>query len=74
MAAEQHTFQILTKRPGRMRTLLSSPSFQRAVTAEVHGQTHSRDSLRWPLPNVWAGVSAETQRWANVRLPVLLGT
>lgn len=28
----------------------------------------------WPLPNVWLGVSVESQRYANLRLPHLLST
>lgn len=30
----------------------------------------------WPrvLPNVWLGVSVETQQWADIRIPVLLDT
>lgn len=44
--AHWRTFQLLTKRHGRMRPLLSRPSF--------------RDNLArlapWPLPNVWLGM------------------
>ena len=29
---------------------------------------------RWPLPNVWLGVSVENQRWARIRIPALLDT
>jgi protein gp37 len=28
----------------------------------------------WPLPNVWLGVSAENQQWADIRIPALLDT
>jgi protein gp37 len=28
----------------------------------------------WPLPNVWMGVSAEDQKWADIRIPALLDT
>ena len=28
----------------------------------------------WPLPNVWVGVSAENQQWADIRIPVLRDT
>lgn len=63
-AAHWHTFQILTKRHGRMRNLLTRPSF--------------RDNLAhlapWPLPNVHLGVSVETQQWADIRIPALLDT
>jgi protein gp37 len=62
--AHWHTFQVLTKRHGRMRSLLSRPSF--------------RDNLAhlapWPLPNVHLGVSVEDQHWADIRVPALLGT
>src|SRR6185437_14036518 len=54
----QHTYQILTKRHARMRAL--------ARTA-VFGEG-------WPLPNVWLGVSAEDQHWADIRVPALLAT
>ena len=62
--ARWHTFQLLSKRHGRMRSLLSRPSF--------------RDNLAhwasWPLPNVWLGVSAEDQQWWDIRVPALLET
>jgi protein gp37 len=75
--APRHTFQILTKRHGRMRSLLSSGDFERAV-----GDVWIRHERRtpytewpgWPLPNVWLGVSAETQPWADIRIPALLHT
>ncbi|TGQ95374.1 phage Gp37/Gp68 family protein [Mesorhizobium sp. M8A.F.Ca.ET.208.01.1.1] len=31
-------------------------------------------TLRWPLPNVWLGVSAERQQEADLRIPDLLAT
>ena len=54
----QHTYQILTKRHARMRSLA-----QTAVFGEG-----------WPLPNVWLGVSAEDPHWAEIRVPALLAT
>lgn len=57
--APWHTFQILTKRPGRMASLLRR--------WQVRG-------LLPPLPNVWLGTSVENQRWAQVRIPKLLAT
>ncbi|BBY78918.1 phage Gp37/Gp68 family protein [Mycolicibacterium pulveris] len=65
--APQHTFQLLTKRHARMRHLLSNTGFQ----AKVY---HHSGSMTWPLPNVWVGVSAENQQWADTRIPVLLDT
>ncbi|HEY0641267.1 MAG TPA: phage Gp37/Gp68 family protein [Pseudonocardiaceae bacterium] len=76
--AEQHTFQVLTKRPGRMRSLLGDPLFEGTVHAMCQALAnggHLRDftpGWRWPIPNVWIGVSVESQRWADVRVPVLL--
>lgn len=93
--APQHTFQVLTKRHGRMRSLLSSPTFYESVDRAVEqlatapgslvGRTE-RDTIqrraakwmpllaRWPLPNVWLGVSVEDQARANLRIPALLDT
>ncbi|MFF3730997.1 DUF5131 family protein [Streptomyces sp. NPDC002476] len=73
----QHTYQVLTKRHGRMRALLNSKDFVAAVRAETHAL--NRDAAlgrgqRWPLPNLWMGVSVEDQRTANTRVPALLGT
>ncbi|AWH14464.1 Gp37/Gp68 family protein [Mycobacterium phage TChen] len=64
--APQHTFQVLTKRHGRMRSLLNEHDF----AARVCGA----DDIAWPLPNVWLGVSTEDQKWADVRIPALLDT
>lgn len=62
--ASRHTFQVLTKRPARMRSLLTRPSF-RDNLAHLAG---------WPLPNVWLGTSTEDQETADRRIPVLLDT
>jgi protein gp37 len=51
------TWQVLTKRPERMRSIVEL----------VLGGTD-------PLPNVWLGVTAENQRAADERIPVLLDT
>jgi protein gp37 len=80
--AKQHTFQVLTKRHGRMRSLLSSGLFKLMVDGErlQRGVSVLPDSRRadgtyaWPLSNVWLGVSVENQQWADIRIPALLGT
>ncbi|MBF6393917.1 phage Gp37/Gp68 family protein [Nocardia farcinica] len=75
--APQHTFQILTKRPGRMRSLLGDrvDGAQRLLEAATDEDTATAIyDAPWPLPNVWLGVSAENQHWANLRIPTLLGT
>lgn len=87
---EQHTFQVLTKRPERM--LASARRLQERFAAEtpylqavtVPGRLAARteawwaigatDEYRWPLPNVWLGVSVEDQRAADERIPLLLQT
>lgn len=60
MAAEKrHTFQILTKRPDRMREFI---------------KLYTKMFLDGPLPNVWVGVTAENQKAADERIPILLET
>ncbi len=79
-----HTFQVLSKRAGRMHSLLNSDEFWSAVTdfgTIVTGQRPSRAQY-WPnegqrrkyLQNVWLGCTAENQHWADIRLPALLDT
>lgn len=64
-AARQHTFQILTKRPQRMRRALQQWHKEGLVFREGWGSS---------LPNVWIGVSIEDQATANERIPLLLET
>ncbi|AZV00715.1 hypothetical protein SEA_LILAS_64 [Gordonia phage Lilas] len=76
--APQHTFQVLTKRHARMRTLLTSGGFQTAVAEHILAMTDA-DEMKdagdpFPLPNVWLGVSTENQQWADIRIPALLDT
>jgi protein gp37 len=66
--SDRHTFQVLTKRHGRMRSLLTGDRLWKDVEDIVQAQ------IRWPLPNVWLGVSVEDQRWADIRIPALLDT
>lgn len=75
--APHHTFQVLTKRHGRMRSLLGSGAFRSLLDQELGGdgarESFERD-VPWPLPNVWLGVSVENQQWADIRIPALLDT
>lgn len=88
-AAPQHRFQVLTKRPERMRVWFAWMEAHAASHATVpiqvavfHGQRLSEHkALRrgaldraWPLPNVWLGVSVEDQASADARIPTLLET
>jgi protein gp37 len=78
-----HTFQVLTKRPARMREYLSHTRGERNVLVRVlnharelekpRGYVHP-DGLGWPYRNVWLGVSVEDQRAADERIPELLAT
>ena len=70
--APQHTFQVLTKRPQRMADMLSTMLFWKVVAS--HCADDQTASLSWPyrtaianhqgLPNVWLGVSIESDRYA----------
>ena len=72
--APQHTFQVLTKRHGRMRSLLTSDWFGESLQ-ERYADNYDGDwAWSWPLPNVWLGVSVEDQKWADIRIPALLDT
>jgi protein gp37 len=86
--APQHTFQVLTKRSARMRDYVGairehyrarpydlyrhfgSPTWPGLTADQVNGI----DSVEWPLPNVWLGVSVEDQQRADERIPDLLAT
>ncbi len=75
-ATPRHTYQVLTKRHGRMRSLLSS--WAKTCTRPV--QLHPDDrpmmirDVVWPLPNVHLGVSVEDHKRAELRIPALLDT
>lgn len=73
-----HTFQVLTKRPERMQKCLTDTSLARCDGRgeAVHSfdPTFPLESISWPLPNVWLGVSVEDQATANARIPHLLQT
>lgn len=80
----QHTFLVLTKRAARMRAYMVQGDdehgdyFERLADAAValSGSPCAAhvDSVNWPLPNVWLGVSTEDQRRADERIPDLLAT
>jgi len=75
----QHTFQVLTKRPERMREWFDNTGRDGvAVTAKYpEFEAFKRVSLAetmWPLPNVWLGVSVEDQTTADERIPLLMQT
>lgn len=73
-SAPQHTFQVLTKRHARMRSLLRTLRFEGMVVEAALGLGMPYATEPWPLPNVWVGVSVENQQWADIRIPALLET
>lgn len=88
--APRHTFQVLTKRPERMRKFVHLTGKRDDVgswlAAEIAASTDisSRRMLGlatdlihgtpWPLPNVWLGTSVEDQATAEERVLPLLDT
>jgi protein gp37 len=75
-----HTYQVLTKRHARMRSLLSSVRFINEVCSFIEFWGEEQDAslldfeLTWPVPHVWLGVSAEDHKRAQLRVPALLDT
>ncbi|MGB8686067.1 MAG: DUF5131 family protein [Microcoleus sp.] len=78
--AKQHTFQILTKRPERMKEYITDPHtpFRVARQIDCVNVVLTSESIQlpieWPLKNCWKGVSVENQKAANDRIPLLLAT
>lgn len=62
--AHWHTFILLTKRPDRMLVALK----------EFYSEVRYLNSLKadWVAPNIWSGVTVESQLTADVRIPILL--
>lgn len=76
--ASQHTFQVLTKRPERMRAYFADSNVEKRVrqqTIQIQGKGETDFFMdQWPLPNVMLGVSVENQATADERIPLLLET
>ncbi|MBB3297851.1 MULTISPECIES: phage Gp37/Gp68 family protein [unclassified Rhizobium] len=87
--SQHHIFQVLTKRPERMRTYVREMQrcfeddhreFSRrwgAAAADAAGSPCAAGAIEdraYPLPNVWLGVSVEDQKRADERIPILLDT
>jgi len=66
--SQDHTFQILTKRPERMRSIVSR------IGSSPDGYVAFERGHAIPLPNVWLGVSVEDQATADERIPILAKT
>lgn len=77
--APQHTFQVLTKRPDRMGDYITNHVASKRSDVWVWNGPVTEDgkngaNMRFPLPNVWLGVSVENQQTADERIPLLLQT
>lgn len=84
--ARNHTFLVLTKRPGKMLRWFQSvqPCSEHGLGGYmVYGGTPKSyggkgvivgEAKHWPLPNVWLGVTCESQERADERIPILLQT
>ena len=83
----QHTLQVLTKRPDRMRGYVSRMCNRDDLIADaavsiarsIGGNSESLHrtimvDVRSPLRNVWLGTSCEDQATADARVPDLLAT
>ena len=79
----QHTFILLTKRPERMQKFLTAKSLLDCVIRAAHemdseggswiaADHHIAKDAIFPLQNVWLGVTAEDQKAADERIPLLL--
>lgn len=70
----QHVFQVLTKRPERMRRYIDSRDLRVLASLNDEVLSHVRPPVenKWPLPNVWLGTSVEDQEAADLRIPALL--
>jgi protein gp37 len=81
--AQDHIYQVLTKRHRRMSEYLSHQSragliqvaaaqLDRGFSREEIAEWFFAHPMEWPLPNVWLGVSCEDQPRADERIPWLL--
>lgn len=76
--APRHTYQVLTKRPAKMRRYmdLCTDNLEHNIGHQIRLLSNGEHSglIEMPFPNVWHGVSAENQRRFNERAQHLLET
>lgn len=76
----RHTYQILTKRPERMRAYMERLCGDFGILQEAARKVgcllddEGLPLVPLPLPNVWLGVTVENQDMANLRIPQLAQT
>jgi protein gp37 len=74
----QHTYQLLTKRPGRLAAMLSQERFRAGLVRDVIREyLAARPDLgrnfadlpcgpfTWPVPNAWIGTSIESDKYVS---------
>ncbi|WP_028029916.1 phage Gp37/Gp68 family protein [Gemmobacter nectariphilus] len=73
----QHTFQVLTKRPERMASYLTTRRAGKSLQPPIGGGLlgyHPFNSEILPPRNIWIGTSISDQASADLRIPHLLAT
>ena len=75
---KHHTGQILTKRPDRMLEIFTDSRLRKHISKRTlewdlgYAVVNPERDEGWPLSNVWLGVTAENQKCADERIPILL--
>jgi protein gp37 len=72
----QHTYQLLTKRPGRLAAMLGQERFQYGLVRDAISEflaarpalgrdfaDRPRGPFTWPVPNAWIGTSIESDKY-----------
>ncbi len=78
--AFNHTFQVLTKRPERMRAFMAKLQFDHNGPGRMFLEDRGRNRQGWPISfalimkRLWLGVSVEDQPTADRRIPELVRT
>lgn len=84
--ATSHQFQVLTKRPGRMKSFIAAreaakaryaAQFDDCPTPQMRDSPAARQAryrALHPPTNLWLGVSVEDQKTADLRIPILAQT
>ncbi len=68
----RHNWLKLSKRQGRLGSLIGSPRFRDLVLTQYRRRYGpSAPLFDWPLPNLALGVTVEDQTWAERRMPEL---
>jgi protein gp37 len=72
MGNRRHTYMILTKRPERMAQWFANNAHRFWHYHTSYEGRRQYVVADWPDPQLWLGVTAENQRTADERIPILL--